>query len=603
MRESHKIGFWTCTALVVGNVIGMGIFVLPASLAPFGYNALIGWTVVTLGCLVLARVFAYLAHALPDAEGPYGYILNTLGELPAFAAMWAYWVSLWLTNAALATGVVGYLIVVFPELGGAHSALFPLALLWLIVIVNLFGVRAGGRVQIVTTVLKLLPMLAIALLGGWVLLTAPASYVAHPPTTPVTFQTAIAQTAADGADHTITLDLTAGTLTIKIDGATVATQAAATVSSVTITGGNQINTLVGANVDSMWTLSAANTGTITGTGLPPVAFSLIQRLTGGTASDTLQAPAAGSVWTLTDATSGTVNTAPFTGMEKVSLTFPDTADAVRVTQPAAGGIRVESAIAGGFAAATISVSGAAAPGIIVDTRGGDDTVVVDSMTALVPTLAVMTGTITVAVIYIIVSAVPLLLLGQQELGAASAPFALLLERFGAAGSGRWLALFVVISGLGALNGWTLLVGELTRTMASRRVLPALLARDNRHGAPVAALLVTGLLASAMIWMSHSQSLVAAFTFLTLVVTAANLPAYLGCALALLVLWRRRTPTCASRGALLAASVGVAFVAFVFVGTGREPFLYALALCVAGLPLYALMRLRRRNAAPVEVIHE
>jgi APA family basic amino acid/polyamine antiporter len=207
--------------------------------------------------------------------------------------------------------------------------------------------------------------------------------------------------------------------------------------------------------------------------------------------------------------------------------------------------------------------------------------------------ATMVGTVTVAVIYIVVSAVPLLLLGQRELGAADAPFALLLDRFGAAGSGRWLALFVVISGLGALNGWTLLVGELTRTMASRRVLPALLARNNRHGAPLTALLVTGALASVMIWMSHSQSLVAAFTFLTLVVTAANLPAYLGCALALVVLWRRRMPSCAGRAVLLAASAGVVFVVFIFVGTGREPFLYALGLCAAGLPLYALMRLRRK----------
>jgi APA family basic amino acid/polyamine antiporter len=440
MRDSNKIGFWTCTALVVGNVIGMGIFVLPASLAPFGFNALIGWAVVTLGCLVLARVFAYLARDLPHAEGPYGYILDTLGELPAFAAMWAYWVSLWLTNAALATGVVGYLIVVFPALESAHSALFPLLLLWLVVIVNLFGVRAGGRVQIVTTALKLLPMLAIAVLGGWVLLASPASYVAHLPTAPVTL----------------------------------------------------------------------------------------------------------------------------------------------------GGVMVASTIA---LYAMLGIESASVPAARVDNPGHT-----------IPR-ATMTGTITVAVIYIIVSAVPLLLLGQRELGAASAPFALLLERFGAAGSGRWLALFVVISGLGALNGWTLLVGELTRTMASSGVLPAVLARNNRHGAPVAALAVTGVLASVMIWMSHSQSLVAAFTFLTLVVTAANLPAYLGCALALLVLWRRRLPTCTSHTVLLAASTGIVFVIFVFVGTGREPFLYALGLCAAGLLLYALMRLRRKAAPPVEVIPE
>ena len=440
MHTHDKIGFWTCTALVVGNVIGMGIFVLPASLAPFGFNALIGWSVVTLGCLILAKVFSHLARALPQADGPYGYIRNTLGELPAYVAIWAYWVSLWLTNAALATGVVGYLVVVFPVLRGVHSALFPLFLLWAIVIVNLFGVRTGGRVQIVTTVLKLLPMLAIALLGVWVLLTAPASYVVHPPTTPVTL----------------------------------------------------------------------------------------------------------------------------------------------------GGVMVASTIA---MYAMLGIESASVPATRVENPGHT-----------IPR-ATMTGTIIVAIIYIIVSAVPLLLLKQQELAEASAPFALLLERFGAAGSGRWLALFVVISGLGALNGWTLLVGELTRTMASNGVFPAPLARNNRHDAPAMALLVTGALASAMIWMSHSQSLVAAFTFLTMVVTAANLPLYLGCALALMVLWRRRTQSCATPTVLAVACIGLCFVIFIFIGTGGPPFLYALGLCAAGLPLYAWMRRRRRVEPTTEVIPE
>ncbi len=430
MQDQKKIGFWTCTALVVGNVIGMGIFVLPASLAPFGFNALIGWGVVAVGCLVLARVLAYLASALPDAEGPYGYIRNTLGEMPAFAAMWAYWVSMWLTNAALATGVVGYMIVVFPAMDGVHSALFPLLLLWSIVIVNLFGVRVGGRVQIVTTLLKLLPMLAIAGVGGWVLLSSPASYVAHTPTTPVTL----------------------------------------------------------------------------------------------------------------------------------------------------GGVMVAATIA---LYAMLGIESASVPAARVENPGHT-----------IPR-ATMTGTIIVAVIYIIVSAVPLLLLGQEELGGASAPFALVLERFGAAGSGRWLALFVMISGLGALNGWTLLVGELTRTMSANGVLPKPLSRNNRHGAPVVALLVTGMLASAMIWMSHSQSLVAAFTFLTLVVTAANLPMYLGCLFALLVLWRRRTGKCAARKVPWIAGAGLGFVILIFIGTGKEPFLYALGMCAAGLPLYVWMRRRRK----------
>jgi APA family basic amino acid/polyamine antiporter len=139
----------------------------------------------------------------------------------------------------------------------------------------------------------------------------------------------------------------------------------------------------------------------------------------------------------------------------------------------------------------------------------------------------------------------------------------------------------------------LLVGELTRTMAVNGVLPAVFARTNRRDAPAVALLVTGGLASVMIWMSYSKSLVSAFTFITRVVTAANLPLYLCCSLALIVLWRRRT---VPRTVLPVATVGVLFVVFAFIGIGHEPLVLGLGLIAVGLPLYAFMRLRRRPRA-------
>jgi APA family basic amino acid/polyamine antiporter len=213
--------------------------------------------------------------------------------------------------------------------------------------------------------------------------------------------------------------------------------------------------------------------------------------------------------------------------------------------------------------------------------------------------ATMTGTALTAVIYIIVSTVPLLLIPQHELAEANAPFALLMDRFGHAGSGRWLALFVVVSGLGCLNGWILLSGQLTRTMADNGVLPALLARSNRHGAPATALLVTGALASVMVWMSYSKSLVSAFTFITRVVTAANLPLYLCCSLGLVVLWRRGNAPGLGRAALSVAMIGVLYTIFAFIGSGHEPFVLALGLIAAGLPLYAFMRLRRKPAGPAK----
>jgi APA family basic amino acid/polyamine antiporter len=430
MQAPKELGFWMSTALVVGNIIGMGIFMLPASLAPFGFNALLGWGITVIGMTVLARVFARLVRRFPDADGPYAYIRSTLGDTAAFAAIWCYWVSLWLTNAALAIGVVGYLGAILPATKTWPPAITALALLWALVLVNLRGVRTGGSVQVLTTVLKLMPMAAIVLLGLWILLSEPATFTRQVPATPLTLR-----------------DLMAAS--------TIALFAMLGVESATVPAG-------------------------------------------------------------------------------------------RVKDPA----------------------------------------------HTIPR-ATMAGTLLTAAIYVAVSAVPLLLIPQAELAQSTAPFADVLGRYLGEGSGRWLAAFVVVSGLGCLNGWTLLTGELTCSMARHGALPARLARLNSRGAPAAALLVTGVLATAMVLMNYSKSLVEGFTFLTLVVTAANLPLYLLCAVALAVVaWRDGRP--ASGDLIVLGVLGTAYSIFAFIGLGREPFLWALALGAVGLPLYWLMQ-RKRSA--------
>src|SRR4029079_4301858 len=80
------IGFWTATALVIGNTIGIGVFLMPAALAPFGLNAMIGWVVTAIGCTFLAGVYARLARDYPNPDGPYGYIRETQGGEIAFVA-------------------------------------------------------------------------------------------------------------------------------------------------------------------------------------------------------------------------------------------------------------------------------------------------------------------------------------------------------------------------------------------------------------------------------------------------------------------------------------------------------------------------------------
>jgi APA family basic amino acid/polyamine antiporter len=170
-REPRELGFWMCLALVIGGMIGSGIFLLPANLAPYGLNALIGWAVTIAGSLCLATVFAALARALPGAEGPYDYVRTGLGEAPAFFVMWSYWISIWVTTATIAVAAVSYLSSLAPRAFAAPgvSATAAIAFLVLFVLIACSGARRSGAVQIVTSLLKLLPLIAAILIAVMVI--------------------------------------------------------------------------------------------------------------------------------------------------------------------------------------------------------------------------------------------------------------------------------------------------------------------------------------------------------------------------------------------------------------------------------------------------
>src|ERR687895_685627 len=125
----RPFGFWICLALVVGNMIGSGFFLLPATLAPFGGNGVAGWIVTTAGALFLAVVFGSLARKFPAAGGPYAYSRRAFGPFVPFVVAWSYWVSMWIGNVAIATGVVAPLSTVFPGIT-PWSAPITLALVW-----------------------------------------------------------------------------------------------------------------------------------------------------------------------------------------------------------------------------------------------------------------------------------------------------------------------------------------------------------------------------------------------------------------------------------------------------------------------------------------
>jgi APA family basic amino acid/polyamine antiporter len=178
----RPLGFWSAVALVLGNMIGSGVFLLPASLAAFGGLSLLGWVVSATGSLFLALVFARLARLDPAAGGPYAYTRRAFGDLAGFLVAWGYWISTWCTNAALAVAFVGYLDPFFPSVvrSPPHAAALAIVTMWLLTAVNVAGVRAAGRVQVVTTVLKILPLVVVA--AGGLAYFAPARFAIASPT-------------------------------------------------------------------------------------------------------------------------------------------------------------------------------------------------------------------------------------------------------------------------------------------------------------------------------------------------------------------------------------------------------------------------------------
>ena len=156
--------------MVVGGMIGSGIFVMPAQLAPYGWTSLPAWAAAIIGALLLAFVLSKLAAARPESTGTVAVVGAELGPLAGVLVGWAYWVSVWSAIAIIAVTAIRYLATFVPVLAATPLtlALWSCGLVWLLTLLNLAGARAAGNFQVVTTLLKLLPLLAVvAIVAGF----------------------------------------------------------------------------------------------------------------------------------------------------------------------------------------------------------------------------------------------------------------------------------------------------------------------------------------------------------------------------------------------------------------------------------------------------
>lgn len=168
----QQLSFLMLTALVIGNMIGAGIYTLPSAIAPYGGVAIFAWIFTALGALMLALLFANLSRTLVKSGGPYAYCRAALGDFVGFLVAYNYWIAIWIGNAAVSVSLAGYLGTFFAPLN-EHTLVYnpwlsfgvKVALVWFMTFINTLGVRRVGEVQVITVFLKVLPLLLIILFG------------------------------------------------------------------------------------------------------------------------------------------------------------------------------------------------------------------------------------------------------------------------------------------------------------------------------------------------------------------------------------------------------------------------------------------------------
>ena len=176
----HRLlGPWMTLALVVGSIIGTGIFLLPVALAPLGASAPIGWLVSGVGVMAIAYCASRIVS--PEGGGLQAYIEQELGTTAGFLVTWMTWCATWIGTPAVGLAVATASARMFPVLAG-HDGMIAFGSMLAILALNLRGIRVVGEFTLVTVLIRLLPLLGVIIIAALVLLDgAPVQPIDRPP--------------------------------------------------------------------------------------------------------------------------------------------------------------------------------------------------------------------------------------------------------------------------------------------------------------------------------------------------------------------------------------------------------------------------------------
>lgn len=166
-QDNHKIGLFKATSLVAGNMIGSGVLLAPAILAPYGNISIIGWILTIIGALALALVFSKLSMWIPKAGGPYTFARHVFGDFVGFQMAWGYWISSWCGSVSLLVGGMQYMSIFCPDLiaNQTFAITFGLAIIALFTFINTLGMKESIFFEVIIIIIKILPLIIVAFFG------------------------------------------------------------------------------------------------------------------------------------------------------------------------------------------------------------------------------------------------------------------------------------------------------------------------------------------------------------------------------------------------------------------------------------------------------
>ena len=158
----REMGFWSATAIIVGQMIGTGIYMLPQGFAQLSNPkaALIGLLITGIGTIFLAISFGRLSERNPATGSAIAHTKEAFGDLPAFIVGWSYWCGCWIANGAIVLGGISYLGYFFPSLATSplKQILLSVIIIWVYTLINYFGVKLAGNLNLILTIAKLAPL-------------------------------------------------------------------------------------------------------------------------------------------------------------------------------------------------------------------------------------------------------------------------------------------------------------------------------------------------------------------------------------------------------------------------------------------------------------